>query len=134
MCRKKQAVGESVIIAATIWYKIYYVINWHVYCIYVEQSVISAATVIQGSDDPLPPFTFLPNQLPVWFGNNLSLAFVTCTLVKSLKSSYVKKKTPLSYIIIDAQKQEEIKNFFCGFIARELTSATVTTSTITASF
>ena len=48
--------------------------------------------MIQGSDDPLPPFTFLPNQLPVWFGNNLSLAFVTCTLVKSLKSSYVKKK------------------------------------------
>ena len=58
---------------------------------YVEQSVISAATVIQGSDDQLPPFTFLPNQLPVWFGNNLSLAFVTITLVKSLKSSYVKK-------------------------------------------
>ena len=104
---------------------------------YVEQSVISAATVIQGSDDLLPPFTFLPNQLPVRFGNNLSVAFVTNTLVKSLKSSYVKNIAALSSIIIDAkktQRRQEIKNFFCGFIALELTSATVTTSTKTAAF
>ena len=93
--------------------------------------------MIQSSDNPLPPFTVLPNQLPVWFGNNLSWAFVTSTLVKSLKSSYVKNIAALSSIIIDAKhtlKRQEIKNFFCGFIARELTSATVTTSTKTTSF
>ena len=66
--------------------------------------------MIQGSDDLLPPFTFLPNQLPVRFGNNLRLAFVTSTLVKSLKSCYVKDIPALSSINIDAKNTKKTRD------------------------